>query len=48
MKGTDTNIRVWEKGGAGMVVKFPKSSPLLEVVMVDEAGAPRIYEVTFR
>jgi len=48
MKGTDTDIRVWEKGAAGMVVKFPKNSPLLEVVMMDEAGAPRIYEVTFR
>jgi hypothetical protein len=48
MKDTDTNIRIWEKGAAGMVVKFPKNSPLLEVVMVDEAGAPRIYEVTFR
>jgi hypothetical protein len=48
MNSTDTDIRVWEKGPPGMVVKFPKSSPLREVVLMDEAGAPRIYEVTFR
>jgi len=48
MKGAETNIRIWEKGPPGMVVKFPKNSPLREVVLVDEAGAPRIYEVTFR
>jgi hypothetical protein len=48
MKAADTDIRIWEKGPPGMVVKFPWSSPLREVVLVDEAGAPRIYEVTFR
>jgi hypothetical protein len=31
-----------------MVVKLAKNSPLREVVLVDEAGSPRIYEVTFR
>jgi hypothetical protein len=48
MKATDTAVRVWERGPAGMVVKFPKNSPLREVVLVDEAGSTRIYEVTFR
>jgi hypothetical protein len=48
MKTADTDVRIWEKRPAGMVVKFPKSSPLLEVVLVDKAGSPRIYEVTFR
>jgi hypothetical protein len=48
MKATSTDLRIWEKGPPGMVVKFPKDSPLREVVLVDEAGSPRIYEVTFR
>jgi hypothetical protein len=48
MKSTDTNIRVWEKGPPGIVVKFPQNSPLREVVLIDEADSPRIYEVTFR
>lgn len=48
MKAAHTDIRIWEKGPPGMVVKFPKNSPLLEVVLIDEAGSPRIYEVTFR
>jgi hypothetical protein len=48
MKSTDTSIRIWEKRPPGIVVKFFKESPLLEVVLVDEAGSPRIYEVTFR
>jgi hypothetical protein len=48
MKAAETSMRVWEKRPPGMVVKFPKNSPLLEVVLVDEAGSPRIYEVTFR
>jgi hypothetical protein len=48
MKATDTAVRVWEKGPPGMVVKFPKNSPMREVVLMDEAGSPRIYEVTFR
>ncbi|HMD76056.1 MAG TPA: hypothetical protein VKG86_01645 [Terracidiphilus sp.] len=48
MKGAETNIRIWEKAPPGMVIKFPENSPLREVVFVDEAGAPRIYEVTFR
>jgi hypothetical protein len=48
MKTADISMRAWERRPPGMVVKFPKNSPLLEVVLVDEAGAPRIYEVTFR
>ena len=48
LKGTETNVRVWEKGPPGIVVKFPSASPLREVVLFDEAGAPRVYEVTFR
>jgi hypothetical protein len=48
MKAANTEIRIWEKGPPGMVVKLAKNSPLREVVLVDEAGSPRIYEVTFR
>jgi hypothetical protein len=48
MKAANTDIRIWERRPPGMVVKFPKNSPLLELVLVDEAGSPRIYEVTFR
>jgi hypothetical protein len=48
LKSTDTDIRIWEKAPSGIVVKFPQSSPLREVVLMDEAGSPRIYEVTFR
>jgi hypothetical protein len=48
MKSTDTEIRVWEKGPPGMVVKFPKDSPLREAVLMDEEGSARIYEVTFK
>jgi len=48
MKGADTNVRVYEKGPPAMVVKFPASSPLREVVLVHEAGFLRVYEVTFR
>jgi hypothetical protein len=48
MKGTEDALRIWEKGAPGSVTKFPKSCPLKEVVFVDEAGAFRVYEVTFR
>jgi hypothetical protein len=48
MKGADTSVRVYEKGPPAMVVKFPASSPLREVVLVHEAGFLRVYEVTFR
>ena len=48
MKGADTNVRVYENGPPAIVVKFPASSPLREVVLLQEAGFLRVYEVTFR
>jgi hypothetical protein len=48
MKGADDALRLWDSMRMGMVTKFPASSPLREVVFVDEAGALRVYEVTFR
>jgi hypothetical protein len=48
MKGVDDSIRIWTKHTPGTVTKFPDSSPLKEVVFDQEAGAFRVYEVTFR
>jgi hypothetical protein len=48
MKGYDDSLRMWEKGPPGSVTKPPASSPLREVVFFEEAGAIRVYEVTFR
>lgn len=48
MTGTDDEIRIWERHSPGTVTKFPPSSPLDEVVFDEEAGAWRVYEVTFR
>jgi hypothetical protein len=48
MKGADDSIRWWEKHSPGAVTKFPSSSPLKEIVFDQEAGAWRVYEVTFR
>lgn len=48
MKGAATNVRVYEKGPAAVVIKLPPNSPLREVVLVYEAGFLRVYEVTFR
>ena len=48
MKGADDEIRIWERHSPGAVTKFPASSPLKEIVFVQEAGAWRVYEVTFR
>jgi hypothetical protein len=48
MKGADDQIRVWEKHSPGTVTKLPQSSPLAELVFDEEAGAWRVYEVTFR
>jgi hypothetical protein len=48
MKGTSDEIRVWAEHAPGTVTKFPASSPLKEVVFVEEAGAWRVDEVTFR
>lgn len=48
MKGMDESIRMWEKAAPGTVAKFPPSSPLKEIVFAGEAGAWRVYEVTFR
>jgi hypothetical protein len=48
MQGTSDEIRMWTKHTPGTVTKFPISSPLQELVFVNEAGAFRVYEVTFR
>ncbi len=49
MSGVDSEIRAWpEIHESGTVTKFPKSSPLAEIVYVVEAGNWRVYEVTFR
>jgi hypothetical protein len=48
MKGTDDQIRLWEGHSPGTVTKFPAISRLKEVVFDQEAGAFRVYEVTFR
>lgn len=48
MKGAEDELRVWERHSPGTVTKFPNSSPLAEVVFDEEAGAWRVYEVTFR
>jgi hypothetical protein len=48
MKGTDDAIRIYTKAKPGTVTKFPASCPLKEVVFDQEAGAFRVYEVTFR
>jgi len=48
MKGTDDAMRWWEKHTIGSVTKLPDSSPLKEIVFDQEAGAMRVYEVTFR
>jgi len=48
MKGVEDEIRMWTKHTPGTVTKFPESSPLKEVVFDQEAGAFRVYEVTFR
>jgi hypothetical protein len=48
MKGADDQLRIWEKHSPGTVTKFPDSSPLKEIVFDQEAGAFRVYEVTFR
>lgn len=48
MKDADESIRVWTQHTPGTVVKFPPSSPLKEIVFDQEAGAFRVYEITFR
>jgi hypothetical protein len=48
MKGTEDEIRAYTKASPGTVTKFPASSPLKEIVFAQEAGAWRVYEVTFR
>jgi hypothetical protein len=48
MKGADDQIRLYTKAKPGTVTKFPAYSPLKEVVFAQEAGAFRVYEVTFR
>ena len=48
MRGADGSIRVWTKHTPGTVTKFPASCPLKEIVFDQEAGAFRVYEVTFR
>jgi hypothetical protein len=48
LKGADDEVRIWERHSAGTVTKFPASSPLAEIVFDEEAGAWRVYEVTFR
>lgn len=48
MQGADDEIRVRTKYSPRTVTKFPVSSPLEEIVFVQEAGAFRVYEVTFR
>ncbi|MFZ1084116.1 MAG: hypothetical protein WAN35_04025 [Terracidiphilus sp.] len=48
MKGVEDQIRVYTKAEPGTVTKFPASCPLKEVVFRQEAGAFRVYEVTFR
>ena len=48
MKGVSDEIRVWTNHTPGSVTKFPPSSPLQEIVFDQEAGAMRIYEVSFR
>ncbi len=48
MNGVDDSIRVWTKHTPGTVTKFPASCPLKEIVFGQEAGAFRVYEVTFR
>jgi hypothetical protein len=48
-KSADGSIRIWpEVKRLGYVIKFPKTSPLREIVFVGEAGGWRVYEVTFR
>jgi len=48
MIGADDSIRLWTKHSPGTVTKFPDYCPLKEVVFDQEAGAFRVYEVTFR
>lgn len=48
MKGTEDQIRLWEGHSPGTVTKFPANSRLKEIVFDQEAGAFRVYEVTFR
>ena len=48
MNGVDDSLRVWTKHTPGTVTKFPATCPLKEVVFDQEAGAFRVYEVTFR
>ena len=48
MKGAGDQIRIWTNHSPGTVTKFPASSPLKEIVFDQEAGAWRVYEVTFR
>jgi len=48
MKGTEDMIRTYTDADPGTVTKFPATSPLKEVVFAQEAGAFRVYEVTFR
>jgi hypothetical protein len=48
MNGVDDSLRVWTKHTPGTVTKFPASCPLKEIVFDQEAGAFRVYEVTFR
>jgi hypothetical protein len=48
MRGAEDEMRMWTKHNPGTVTKFPVGSPLKEVVFVQETGAWRVYEVTFR
>ncbi|HEY0309225.1 MAG TPA: hypothetical protein VGB94_13775 [Acidobacteriaceae bacterium] len=49
MKGADDQLRLYEKAlYMGAVTKFPKTSPLKEVVFQWETDRWRVYEVTFR
>ena len=48
MKGAEDEMRMWTKHSPGTVTKLPASSPLKEVVFVQESREWRVYEVTFR
>jgi hypothetical protein len=48
MMGVEDEIRIWTKHNPGVVTKFPADCPLKEVVFVQETGAWRVYELTFR
>lgn len=45
IKSAEMNIRVLEKKGAGIVYKFPASTGIKEMVLFEDAGRFRIWEV---